>query len=76
MSKVVLYYLKNTFYSFQEKSVLNLVAYTGTEGMLATVSVTSNVVKLWDPPHADESIIRSPKHRISLGESGKCSVWR
>ena len=56
--------------------MLNLVAYTGSEGMLATASVTSNMVKLWDPPHADESIIRSPKHRIPLGESGKCSVWR
>ena len=56
--------------------MLSLVAFTGAEGMLATVSVTSNIVKLWNPPHPDESIIRSPKHRISLDESGKCTVWR
>ena len=65
-----------SFYSFQENSALSWVAYTGTEGMLATASVTSNMVKLWDPPHADESILQSPKYCISLGESGKCSVWR
>ena len=64
------------FYSFQENSVLSLVAFTGAEGMLATASVTSNMVKLWNPPNADESIIRSPKHRISLSESEKCTVWR
>jgi len=56
--------------------VLSLVAYTGTEGMLATASVTSNMVKLWNPPHPDESIIRSPKYRTSLGESETCTVWR
>ena len=56
--------------------MLSLVAYTGTEGMLATANVTSNMVKLWNPPHTDESIIRSPKYRTSLGESKTCTVWR
>jgi len=62
------------FYFIQRKAVFNLVAYVGAEGMLATASVTSNVVKLWEPPSTDEGIIQSPKFRISLEE--ECNIWR
>ena len=64
------------FHSIQKKAVLNLVAYVGAEGMLATAGFTSNVVKLWEPPSIDEGIIQSPRHCIPLGEPEECKIWR
>ena len=60
----------------QKNPTLNLVAYVGAEGLLATASVVSNVVKLWEPPSTDEGIIQLPKDHIPLGEPEECRIWR
>jgi len=76
MHKVLIWSEACIFHSIQKKAVLNLVAYVGAEGMLATAGFTSNVVKLWEPPSTDEGIIQSPRHCIPLGEPEECKIWR